>query len=746
MKRLISLLFVLISLSILVASCQKAPFVSLSSPWSFTFTRDGGTEHITFTCNRDWRVTSSESWIQVSPSSGTASGGEVTVQITCAPNSTYDPRSATVTVQVEDLSETISISQDTGIGLIVSSEKIDLTNAAQTLEIEVQQNVLYSISIDDAGKDWVTQISDTQTRALSTDKVVFAVAENNGNDRDAYILFRGNGMEQSVHVVQSGCPLIVSASTLVADCLDGATLTIQVKAAGHWTVTEKGSSILNLSKNKGDAGSSSLTVSFNGANCTNANRMADLEFLCEGLSETIQLNQVPAFRFDSLEHTIPSTGGNYMFYFHVPRSFSSSEDIQTHDYDNGFYQLLNYEGENKAPDGVFVGEDASDANSVDTYMRMMYNFKANYAKTDRTGGFRLSFTENGQTLVSEWIKVIQPGDPYAGDETDGIPTVLQQHSKGSGVPLVILGDGFTKADILSGTFAAAAGKAYDYFFSVEPVTSLREYFDVWSVSAVSSSHSFDGSTRFGSTFTGGTHIEGNIDAAFRYASQVVPSNKTNDMLIIVVMNSTRYAGTCYFHYVDRDSNRVLTYSVAFVPMSEQSGMTFEDVIHHEACGHGLGKLADEYTGNGTIPDSQVNKLEVYQRAGAYVNVDLHAKVGSTSWADYAADSRFGYEKIGAYEGGFSYDSGVYRPTRTSIMDSNKGIFNAPSRAQIYKRVMGIANDWNWTFDYESFVSFDAPFRSENYNSSSTMTVRQNYVEKNDFVPLAPPVFVKQKTH
>ena len=239
MKRLISLLFVLISLSILVASCQKAPFVSLSSPWSFTFTRDGGTEHITFTCNRDWRVSSSESWIQVSPSSGTASGGEVTVQITCAPNSTYDPRSATVTVQVEDLSETISISQDTGIGLIVSSEKIDLTNAAQTLEIEVQQNVLYSISIDDAGKDWVTQISDTQTRALSTDKVVFAVAENNGNDRDAYILFRGNGMEQSVHVVQSGCPLIVSASTLVADCLDGATLTIQVKAAGHWTVTEK---------------------------------------------------------------------------------------------------------------------------------------------------------------------------------------------------------------------------------------------------------------------------------------------------------------------------------------------------------------------------------------------------------------------------------------------------------------------------------------------------------------------------
>ena len=186
----------------------------------------------------------------------------------------------------------------------------------------------------------------------------------------------------------------------------------------------------------------------------------------------------------------------------------------------------------------------------------------------------------------------------------------------------------------------------------------------------------------------------------------------------------------------------MTYSVAYAPMSQQYGMTFEDVIHHEACGHGLGKLADEYTGNGTIPTSKANELGVFQRAGAYVNVDLHSSVVSTSWADYAADSRFGYENISAYQGGYTYNTGVYRPTQTSIMVDNKGIFNAPSRAQIYKRVMGIANDWNWTFDYESFVSFDAPFRSNNYNSSSTMSARQNYVERVDFVPLAPPVFVK----
>ena len=76
MRRIISYLFMLVSLAFMTASCQKAPFVTLNTPRSFTFTRDGGTQNITFTCNRNWSVSSSESWIQVSPSSGTASDGE----------------------------------------------------------------------------------------------------------------------------------------------------------------------------------------------------------------------------------------------------------------------------------------------------------------------------------------------------------------------------------------------------------------------------------------------------------------------------------------------------------------------------------------------------------------------------------------------------------------------------------------------------------------------------------------------
>ena len=723
---------------------QKQTDYLMVAPTSFKVTNEAQNITIDVTDNVIYRVIipdDAKEWITLKTDTQTKALSNDNVVLAIARNNTYDQRETSITLKQENgaLSGTVSIIQAQSDTIGVSPTEINLPYSGGKATIHVETNVSVSAYVQ-GNPYWITLSEDSPTRSLQSQSFTILADENNGDDRDAYILFRGNGLEQKVHVVQSGFPIIVSASTLVADCLDGAELTLQVKAAGTWTVTEKGSSILTLSEKDGNAGSSSLTISFNGANCTNTDRTVNLEFQCEGLYKIVQLSQVPAFRFDSLDHTLPSSGGSYKFLFHVPRPFQSGL-VRTYEYDNGFYQLLYYEGEDNAPDDVSIGEDSSDANPVDTYMYMMYNFEANYAKTARTGRFRLSFTDNGQTLVSEWINVTQLGDPNAGDEADGITTVLQQHSKGTGVPVVILGDGFTKADITSGTFASAARKAYDYFFSVEPVTSLREYFDVWSVSAVSSSNSFDGSTRFGSQFMGGTRIDGNDDVAVRYASKVVPSNKTNDMLIIIVLNSTRYAGTCYLHYWDYGSSRVLVYSVAYVPMSQQSGMTFEDVIHHEACGHGLGKLADEYTGNGAIPASEADNLEVFQRAGAYVNVDLHSDVVYTSWADYAADSRFGYERLSAYKGGYTYNSGVYRPTQTSIMDSNKGIFNAPSRAQIYKRVMGIANDWNWTFDYDSFVSFDATFRSNNYNSSA-MSARQNYVERNDFVPLAPPVFVK----
>lgn len=99
--------------------------------------------------------------------------------LSCEPNTAYDPRSATLTVKVEELSEIITVTQDTNLGLLVSPTSYDITNAAQTIEVEIRANVKYTVEIDAACKDWITPSS---TKALSTEKLSFLIAANESYD------------------------------------------------------------------------------------------------------------------------------------------------------------------------------------------------------------------------------------------------------------------------------------------------------------------------------------------------------------------------------------------------------------------------------------------------------------------------------------------------------------------------------------------------------------------------------------
>lgn len=183
-----TLLFLSIIGMVCLFSCEKAPFLTLSTPNTISFTDQGGMQSISFTANRSWSVSSSDSWCKVSPSSGDKSDGNISVTITCEPNATYDPRVATLTIKVDELMETITVTQDTNYGLLVSPTTYNLSNAAQTIEVEVRANVKYSVEIDAACKDWITQ---TGTKALSTDKITFAIAANESYDnREGKITIR----------------------------------------------------------------------------------------------------------------------------------------------------------------------------------------------------------------------------------------------------------------------------------------------------------------------------------------------------------------------------------------------------------------------------------------------------------------------------------------------------------------------------------------------------------------------------
>lgn len=236
MKRILTLALTLLCVLATLPSCEKAPFITMTGPRTFTFTRDGGTQDFTFSCNRDWSVSSSESWIRVSPSSGKAEDGGITVNITCDPNTTYDARSATVTVKLAEISESLTITQDTGIGLVLSPTIFNLTNASQDIEVEVQKNVQYSINIDEAAAGW---IKTGGTKALTTDKVVFHIAANESYDvREGKITFKqvDGSLTGTVLVKQAWKEgLIVEANTYEVT-RDGGTLEVNVMANVEYEV------------------------------------------------------------------------------------------------------------------------------------------------------------------------------------------------------------------------------------------------------------------------------------------------------------------------------------------------------------------------------------------------------------------------------------------------------------------------------------------------------------------------------
>ena len=230
MKRFLNIMGIVLALSFVATSCEKAPFLTLSTPKTINFTDQGGTQSITFTANRSWSVSSSDSWCKVSPSSGESTDGNITVTLTCEQNTTYDPRSATLTVRVEELSETITVTQDTNLGLLVSPTLYDLTNAAQSIEVEVRANVKYTIDIDAACKDWITQ---TGTKALSTEKITFSIAANESyNNREGKITIKQTDgtLSETIEVKQSQTNGLFITSPEYDLSNEEHTLSVEVKA------------------------------------------------------------------------------------------------------------------------------------------------------------------------------------------------------------------------------------------------------------------------------------------------------------------------------------------------------------------------------------------------------------------------------------------------------------------------------------------------------------------------------------
>lgn len=356
----------------------------------------------------------------------------------------------------------------------------------------------------------------------------------------------------------------------------------------------------------------------------------------------------------------------------------------------------------------------------------------------------LSITHRQDEIEDFLRSVLGEGEkPYESTDysKDGNVTVLQKATEGNGIDVVLMGDAYSDRLIADGTYEATMRKAADFLFTEEPFKTYRNLFNVYMVDAVSKNEIYGGETALSTYFGDGTLVGGNNDKCFEYAQKAISDKRINEAMIVVMINSTRYAGTCYMYSASTTSDYGSGPSISYFPVGNDD-MIFEQLLHHEADGHGFSKLADEYAYQdyGAIPTS---KIEFYQNVtasyGWYKNVDFTSDPTQVKWSKYLSDSRYSNDGLGVFEGACTYWTGAYRPTDVSIMRYNTDGFNAPSREAIYYRIHKLAYGTPWIFNYEDFVAYDAKnrkasTRSVTWNSATVKHFRENH---------CPPVVIRK---
>ena len=290
-----------------------------------------------------------------------------------------------------------------------------------------------------------------------------------------------------------------------------------------------------------------------------------------------------------------------------------------------------------------------------------------------------------------------------------LPAACLNRCKGNGIPLVLMGDGFIDAEISSGYYGQVMNQAVENLFTEEPIRSLQDYFDIYSVTAVSRHNIFaEGyETALSCWMEGGNStLVGGDDLAVQEYASAVDGIDLNNAQIVVVLNTDAYGGTNY-SYVDNRGNPV-DFSIAYCPVIDELGSEdFRRVMVHEVVGHGIGKLDDEYSyvTQGAMPASEIADRQQQQRDyGWWMNVDFTSNRSAVLWSDFLSDSRYADQGLGVFEGACTYWTGAYRSTEESMMRSNIMGFNAPSRRAIYNNVLQRGE--SYTPSLEEFIAFD----------------------------------------
>lgn len=232
-----------------ISITQSAAKVSPSSAATLNYENTGGSKTFTFTSEAAWSVTTSDSWITVSPVSGAA--GSATIAISASATNSANTRSGNVYVKIGSTTMLTIPVQQGGNYITPGVSTLTLSGASGKKKVTVNANVTWSAS---SNVTWMTVRKEA-------DSLTISVAENLTNaKRSGKVTLSGGGVTSTINVSQLTAGMDIEGDNVLQYENTGGTYAISLTSETAWKA-ETSEDWIEVTPESGEAGKSELKIS-----------------------------------------------------------------------------------------------------------------------------------------------------------------------------------------------------------------------------------------------------------------------------------------------------------------------------------------------------------------------------------------------------------------------------------------------------------------------------------------------------
>lgn len=209
---------------------------------SLNFAAAESTSSFSFNTNKNWTITSDQSWLTLDQTSGEPSKDAISVMATCAENTAYTSRTANITISAGGLTQTIKVTQAAAVKVVslsVSTSNLSFTGPGSTSSFTITCNDNWEIT-EIPGWLTLSQTSGTESASAVTVNVTAKQCYIYNGRKGSFVISAGDQVKY-INFNQAG-PQSLSKGDLISyasDLQDGRAYAIESykNKGNYWNCT-----------------------------------------------------------------------------------------------------------------------------------------------------------------------------------------------------------------------------------------------------------------------------------------------------------------------------------------------------------------------------------------------------------------------------------------------------------------------------------------------------------------------------